>query len=512
MFRLKAQQFIIAFVSVLLTTGLSVAHAAYHYSQPYQGNSVSEAPKTTLPSMSHSLAVASKQSLQPVLETANPSPILMAAIQDSRGESTEGLTATDITVIRGRSRILKFAQPIARVSIADPQLADIIPLAPDEIMLNGRQRGVTSLIVWDNVGREGVFDLNITNDTSELQRAIEGIAPNENIRINVTDDSVVVSGTASNTVILDEIRQLAGAYGYRDTSFVDLTETPIPQVVLEVKIVEMSRQLARDLKTSFSSDAGNTFSITRLANTLETVTGSSPTGSAVSGLSQAASVTTASNGLIPARPIAYTQSGNNLGGITGSLFGFGGSNFGIAFDFLETEGKLRTLAEPKLVSTHGRAASFLAGGEFPFVAGVDAQGGPILSFREYGVGLNFTPWVNVRSGLIELQIAPEVSSIDTSNCVATNAGQVCGLIRRSTDTTVQLNDGETLMISGILSKSEEDTFAKVPFIGDIPIIGELFKNRTTNKRDTELIVVVTPRILERTHTASLQPKNTFPKP
>lgn len=471
---------------------VSMAGLNYNYAAPYSGsnNHNTLQPLSMIASQSleqPTLALASSQS---IARQNNSSAIMMAAIQDSQGSTSDnGVVPTDITVIRGRSRIIKFAQPITRISIADPQLADLIPLAPEEVMINGRQRGVTSLIVWDEFGREGVFDLNITNDTSELERAINKIAPGENISINVTDDSVVISGSASNSVILDEIRQLAGAYGYRDTSFVDLTETPIPQVVLAVKIVEMSRQVARQIKTSFSADAGNTLNVTRLGDVLDTAL--------IGGRS--------TSGLIPARPINLLQAASNVGGVTGSIGGFGSSNIGMSFDFLENEGKLKTLAEPKLVSTHGRQASFLAGGEFPFVAGVDAQGGPILSFREFGVSLNFTPWVNTRSGLIELQIAPEVSSIDSSNCVDSGAGTVCGLIRRSTNTTVQLNDGESFMISGILSKSEEANFAKVPFISDIPIIGQLFKNRMTNKRDNELIVVVTPKILERTRATNVQP-------
>ncbi len=434
-------------------------------------------------------------------------PVLMAAIQSPEALTKTGSAdaptfdmrrPTPINLTKGRSKIIKFAQPLQRVSIADPQLADIIPLEPEQLMVNGLQRGVTSLIVWDEFGREGIFDLNINNDTSELRNAINEIAPDEDIQLRITDDSFVVSGQASSSVILDEIRQLAGAYGYRDENFVDLTETPIPQVVLSVKIVEMGRSTARDIKTSFFTDAGNSFSLTRLANNLE---GGDSTffrsqARPVSQFSSAGAISRATNGIIPARPLSVTQQASNLGGITGSLLGFNNTPVGFSWDILENQGKLSTLAEPKLVSTHGRQASFLAGGEFPFVSGINFNGSPILEFKEYGVILNFTPWVNVRTGMIELNIAPEVSSLDSSNCVVIATGNVCGLIKRATETTVQLQDGESLMISGILSKREEENFAKVPFIADIPIIGNLFKNPSTSKQDTELIVVVQPKIIQ----------------
>lgn len=401
---------------------------------------------------------------------------------------------TQLSVVKGRSQLIKFSQPIARVSIADPQLADVVPLAPNELMVNGRQRGVTSLIVWDEFGQEGMFDLVISNDTTELRNAIDELAPGEDIDVRITDDSFVLSGSVSSSVIVDEIRRLASAYGYRDENFVNLSETTEPQVVLAVKIVQMDKNVARDIKTSFAG-TGNDFTVTRLANAIDT---------GVLGNSLGARVT---QGLIPGFNASgtgvngrgsrtlFSQSGSNVGGITGTLSLF--QSFDVAFDFLESTGKAMILAEPKLISSHGREASFLAGGEFPYIAGITQTGGPIIEFKEYGVSLNFTPWINVRSGKIELKIAPEVSQIDTAQCLTTQVGQVCGLTRRSTETTVQLDDGESMMLSGILTRDEQENFAKVPFISDIPILGQLFKNSTTSRTDRELVVLVTPKIMDK---------------
>lgn len=394
-------------------------------------------------------------------------------------------SVTSVHVTRGRSQIVKFAQPIMRLSIAEPSVADIIPLSPDQIMVNGKLRGVTSLIVWDENGQEGIFDLYVQNDSSELLDAVNAIAPNEKIQARVTDDSFILSGQVSSSVVLDEIRKTAAAYGYRDDKFIDLTDTPVPQVLLEVRIAEANRSIGRKLKTAYQlrSDTGN-LNVIRLANPLD-------------GTFLANVVNRTTSGLTPNAfgPIQRNQSGTNVGGTTGSFNPF--SRLSVIWDLLETSGKLNTLANPTLVCTHGRSASFLAGGEFPYVAGTDQNGSPIIQFKEFGVKLGFTPWIAIKSGRIELKVSPEVSNVDSSNCQTTTGGfQVCGIAKRSTDTTVELMDGETLMISGILSREEQNTFSKVPFIGNLPILGNFFKNADMSKSDRELVVVITPHIVK----------------
>jgi pilus assembly protein CpaC len=400
-------------------------------------------------------------------------------------------SVTSIHVTRGRSQIVKFAQPIMRLSIADPSIADLIPLSPDQIMINGKQRGVTSLIVWDENGQEGIFDLYAQNDSSELLDAVQAIAPNEKIQARVTDDSFILSGQVSNSVILDEIRKTAAAYGFRDDKFIDLTDTPVPQVMLEVRMAEASRSVGRALRTGFSQSSGS-LTLTRMANAID----SGILAQVVDHLvGQGGNVTRATAGIIPVRPLAVSTSSSNVGGLTGS-FKFS-DNLSAIWDLLETRGKINTLANPTLVCTHGRTASFLAGGEFPFVGSVDQNGSPIVSYKEFGVKLNFTPWISPSSGRIELKVQPEVSNLDSSNCVAAGGGStVCGILKRSTDTTVQLMDGETLMISGILSREEQNTFSQTPFIGNVPVLGNMFKNGNLSKTDRELMVIITPHIVK----------------
>lgn len=393
-------------------------------------------------------------------------------------------SVTSIHVTRGRSQIVKFAQPIMRLSIAEPTVADLIPLSPDQVMINGKLRGVTSLIVWDENGQEGIFDLYVQNDTSELLDAVNAVAPNEKIQARVTDDSFILSGQVSSSVVLDEIRKTASAYGYREDKFIDLTDTPVPQVVLEVRIAEANRSVGRQLKSAYQvQSATRDLNIVRLANPLD--------GSFLSNIQRA------TGGLTPNAfgPIQVNQAGSNAGGLTGSFNPM--RNVSVMWDLLETSGKVNTLANPTLVCTHGRTASFLAGGEFPFVGSVDQNGSPVIQYKEFGVKLNFTPWIAIKSGRIELKVAPEVSNLDSSSCVAGAAGsQVCGILKRATDTTVEMQDGETLMISGILSREEQNTFNKVPFIGNVPVLGNMFKNANMSKNDRELVVVITPHIVK----------------
>lgn len=389
---------------------------------------------------------------------------------------------TSIRVTRGRSQIIKFAQPIVRMSIAEPTMADVIPLSPDQLMVNGKLRGVTSLIVWDENGQEGIFDLYVQNDSSEVLDAVGTVAPNEKIHARVTDDSFILSGQVSNTVILDEIRKTAAAYGYREDKFIDLTDTPVPQVMLEVKVAEANRSVGRQLKTAFQYSKGD-LTMTRLANAYDS--------------QFLNSIQRATQGILPGLlgPVGRSMSGSNVGGTTGTYHVT--KNFDAFWDMLETSGKISTLANPSLVCTHGRTASFLAGGEFPFVGSVDQNGSPIISFKEFGVKLNFTPWISVQSGRIEMKVAPEVSNLDSTNCVTGGGGQpICGIAKRSTETVVELHDGESLMISGILSREEQNTFSKVPFIGNVPVLGSMFKNSNTNKTDRELVVIITPHILK----------------
>ncbi|MBY0450852.1 MAG: pilus assembly protein N-terminal domain-containing protein [Cyanobacteria bacterium] len=424
------------------------------------------------------------------------------------GATSAKASVAALRVLVKRSQIIKFAQPITRLAIADPSLADIIPLAPDQFMINGKSRGVTSLIVWDSSGQEGFFDLFVENDTTQVLNAVKNLAPNENIQVQVTDDSLIVTGQATNTVILDEVRRLVAGYGYRDNNFIDLTETPDAQVMLEVKVAEVSRNLDRTIKTGVALPSNKRLGLSRLL----TLPQSGGSGGGTPPITPGTLGTRAFgiNGVIV--PQVTTS---NIGGLVGSgIISLGAnhfiSNIQYAFDLLQTNGLANVLAQPTLMCTHGRTASFLAGGEFPFVQGTDQNGSPLISFREFGVRLKFTPFVAVRTNRIQLRVQPEVSAIDTGTAVqGAGGGLVPGLTKRSFSTTVNLEDGESLVIAGLFSRGDTETFAKIPWIGDLPILGQFFKNNAVNKTGRELVVVVTPHIVrQKDYGRIIQPANT----
>jgi pilus assembly protein CpaC len=411
--------------------------------------------------------------LQPTDPLFQPSPGPVAPSPLPINRVNADATARVIRVMKGRSQIIQFGTPITRVSIADPGIADIVPLAPDQIMINGRQHGTTSLVIWDTVGQQGIFDLTVPNDASELLEAIQALGVEDELNVRLTEDSLVISGQVSDSVILDEVRRLAGAFGYKDDKFVDLTETPAPQVSLTVKIAEASRSTLKDFKVGIALQQPG-------SGIYATKTDSFTSG----GAAQAGNLTTASL--------------KNAGGLFGAVIPDLGKRIGLAarFDLLETAGKVKLLAEPNLVCTHGRTASFLAGGEFPFVSSVNQNGTPVIQFKEFGVKLKFTPWIATRNNRIELRIQPEVSNIDPNiSQTAANGQIIFGLASRKSDTTVELQDGESFMIAGLFNKQDSDRLAKIPWAGDLPVIGPFFRNTERNREDKELIIIVTPHII-----------------
>lgn len=404
------------------------------------------------------------------------SPPIQASLPVANESLQPSATPHAIHLMVNKSQLVRFSTPIARVSIANPALADIVPISPEQLMLNGKQRGTTTLVVWDAHGQEGVFELMVRNDTTELMEAIRNLAPSDELGVRITDDSLILSGQASNALVVEEIRQLAAAYGYRDTNFINLTEAPMPQVNLTVKVAEASRSVLRDLKVGLAARIDDVVYLTKIDSL-------PPSGGVVAGALQTAAV-------------------NNAGGLFGAILPDLGEQFQVQtrFDLLETEGKVKLLAEPNLVCTHGRTASFLAGGEFPFVSSVNQNGTPVVEFKEFGIRLTFTPWIAAQSDRIELRIQPEVSSIDrTLQQQAANGQIIFGLSTRKSDTTIELKDGETFMIAGLLSREEADTLSKIPWAGDIPVLGSLFRNTNRSRRDSELIIVVTPHVVRPNH-------------
>ncbi len=369
----------------------------------------------------------------------------------------------------GKSKMLNFDTPVKRISIADPEIADIVILTSKQLMINGKKAGTTSLIFWGNEEEPVFYNLVVRKDVDDFLKAVDYIAPNEDISIMFNDNGAVLSGNVSTTATRDKIKELAKAY---NINLVDMAESATKQVLLEVKVAEVTKNFSRNLGTGIS--IGN--------NGKYQQAGGSISGSGAIG------------DIIPLGKFSRVVVDN------GVKYFFSNKAGDIAFELqaAETKGDAQILAEPKLLAIDGEEASFNVGAEVPVPSDMGQYGQIAYEFKKTGVILNFTPTIMEKTGRIKLKLAPEVSEIDRASGVmdTQNAVVIPGFRTRKVETTVELMDGETLVIAGLLNNSSSKSNNQVPFLGDLPVIGVLFKTVEDKKNDTELMIFITPKIVD----------------
>lgn len=358
----------------------------------------------------------------------------------------------------GKSQLIKFDEPVKRISITDPSLADLVLLSPKELLLNGKKAGRTSLVFWGNSDKPVFFNMVVQQDPDSFIQAVEQVAPNEDVKYTFTDDGVILSGKVSSTNVKNNINNVIKAYNFK---LLDLTESPTKQVLLEVKITEASRNFTRELESKFS--VGENY------------------GAFVKD--------------VLGIPDLRDLSNLSLPGNTGGSYVFSSSTANIAWAVraAEAKGYIKILAEPKLLAINEKPGSFNVGNEIPVPSSVGMSGTTAYSFKSTGVILNFTPTILEKSNRIVLKLAPEVSEVDQS--YVSQSG-VPGFKTRKVDTTVELGDGETLIIAGLLSHTSSSSKNKIPWLGDLPVVGPLFASKIDKKNDTELVIFITPKIVE----------------
>ena len=355
----------------------------------------------------------------------------------------------------GKTQLIKFDEPVKRISITDPSLADLVLLSPKELLLNGKKAGRTSLLFWGSSDKPIFFNMIVQQDTDAFMQAVNQIAPNEDIKYSFTDDGIILSGHISSTAVKKNIEDVIKAYNFK---LVDLTESPTKQVLLEVKITEASRNFTKTLTSQFGlgQDAASRSGIRF--------------GSIVDG----------------GGATFDTKAGQ-------FVFSSPSSNIAWSLSAAESKGLIKILAEPKLLAIDGQAGSFNVGQEIPYPSSVGLSSTTSYSFKNTGVILNFTPTILEKSNRVILKLAPEVSEIDKSYVSSTG---VPGFKTRKVDTTVELADGETLVIAGLLAHTTSSSDSKIPALGDIPGLGFLFSNLSREKTETELVIFITPRIVD----------------
>ncbi len=424
-----------------------------------------------------------------VLSVGTPIESALLAQAPAPAPPTAGTSAqdqaNDLVVGVGKSVLVDCAQPIERIAVGSGDIAEATAVSPTEIMLNGKTAGETSLIVWQQGGTRQFFNITVrassaaVNDRLEsLRRELRTELPGQTLRVTSENGLVFLRGTVNDLTSSDRAVQIASTAG-KVVNLLYVNVPPAePQILLKVRFASLDRNLNKQLGANlFSLGAANTVgSVSTQQYSPPTITPGTP-----------------ASGTTTATPATATLS-NLL-----NLFIFRPDiNLGATIQALEQKGIVQVLAEPNVLTVNGKQGSFLAGGQYPYpvVQGVGggSAGAVTIQFKEFGVRLNFIPTVTPR-GTIRLQVSPEVSSLDFANGVTVSGFTVPGVDIRRVKTEVELSEGQSFAIGGLLDNRETQTFSKIPFIGDVPVLGKFFQSINKSRTNTELIVIVTPEIV-----------------
>ena len=418
--------------------------------------------------------------------------------------ATDDISAGELAVPVNKSQVLRTDRPFAKALVGNPEVADVLPLSDSSLYVLGKKMGTTSLTLYDRSNRLiAVVDLAVGPDVTSLKRQLSELMPEDRVGARISNDSIVLDGIVSSGPAADRAVQLAETYA--PGKVINLMSVgSAQQVMLEVRFSEIKRGALKDIGlSSFITGGGN--------NGFQGVIGQ---GASLSG--SLGNTTTTSTDPVTGDITTVTTPNApqlSLGSIVGSfgiftrMFQIAGLDINATFNALERKGLVTTLAEPTLIALSGETASFLAGGEFPVPVAQDAGTGGgtsiTVQFKPFGVSLAFTPTV-LADGVINIEVAPEVSSIDPSASVIINNLRVPGLQTRRARTTVELRDGESFAMAGLIRRDFQDTIQQFPILGSIPIIGALFRSTNFQKEETELVILVTPRLVKPVRAAAMK--------
>jgi pilus assembly protein CpaC len=445
-------------------------------------------------------SVSAQQSPVPAVQSqaaSQPMPVSQA----DQVAAVEGPQQLHLLV--GRSLVITSPTRIKRVSLADPAIAEAIVVSPTQVLVNGKAPGGVSLLLWDDQDQSQAFEVSVDIDVLSLTEKIHQVFPSEPVQVETSKDVVMLSGKISSAAVADKILEVVKNATPKVTSLMQVPAVPSGEILLEVKFAEVQR--------SYLSEFGvNILSLPNAKNvgTISTQQFSPPTlgqvGGAGGGSSSSSSATPGS------APVAF-----NLSSLLNLFIFRPDINLGATIADLQNKNILQILAEPNVLTASGKEASFLAGGEFPFpvVQSSGAGTAPTVSiqFKEFGVRLNFTPTITA-DGLIHLKVNPEVSALDFANALTLQGFVVPALSTRRVTSEMDLRDGQSFAIAGLVDNRVTELLSKVPGIGDIPILGKLFQSKSLSKSKDELLVIVTPHIVQPLDVAAPRPALAFPVP
>jgi pilus assembly protein CpaC len=425
---------------------------------------------------------------------------LVLATAQSRAQQRIALVnaahTSTVNVTLGKSLDVRTDQELVDIAVGDPTVADVNPLTDRALSILGKKIGTTRVTVYGQDKKAvGIFDVEVSYDISRLAAEIANFSGG-GIRVSSVNGRILLSGTAPDAVTLDKAVTIARQFVPDPINTVQVSQPQ--QIMLEVRFIEVSRQASREFGVQW-----NVFGSRTVANIGSQLPAQQLPITAPGGAFQQPAV--ANSGLIggPSLP-SSSVTGTPLspvvaaGVLSGAApFGFLVSQLGgsvqMQLNALEQQGLARSLAEPNLVALSGDTASFLAGGQFP-VPQANGLGTVTFAYQPYGVGLAFTPTV-LKGGLINLVIKPEVSEIDAAHTVTVAGTSVPGLITRKASTTLELRDGQSFMLGGLLQNQTMTAQDQLPWVGDVPVLGALFRSSQYQKNETDLVILVTPHIV-----------------
>lgn len=407
----------------------------------------------------------------------------LMVMPSAQGAWAEGLrvvkkgTSSNLEVPMNRAVVVESDVPFSELSIANPSIADISSLSDRTIYVLGKSPGLTTLTLLDASGRLITnVDVRVAADVSEFKERLRQILPGEKIEVRTANDGIVLSGVVSSSARLQRALDLAERYAPDRVSNL-MSVGGVQQVMLKVRFAEMQRTVSKSLSASLGVNGGNSVGVNGGTSTLNTQ----------------GALTNSLTGNIPA-------ANDNTGAF---VFGFNAGAFqvNLLLEALEQKGVVRTLAEPNLSALSGQEAKFLAGGEYPIPVAQE-DGVITIEFKPFGIELNFIPRV-VDADVINLEMKAAVSAIDPTNSIELNGLSIAAFSRRESVTTVEMRDGESFAIAGLIRDEFRDNSSQLPWIGDVPVLGSLFRSANYQRAQTELVIIVSAHLVTPTRGEAL---------
>jgi pilus assembly protein CpaC len=400
--------------------------------------------------------------------------------------SLYGQAVQELRLVVGKSIVIDYPADIARISTSNPEVADYVAVTTKEVLVHAKSHGTATLVVWARSGEREFYSITVEHNLEPIRKILKATFPKENIEVQAARDTISLTGAASTQQVAERAVALVTPLAKTVINNLKVTAPVDKQVMLRVRFAELNRNVASSFGVNLITTGGlNTYS--------RFTAGGTPA---------------------PAPQEVFRGYDTDRFSITDALniFAFRPDlNLGALIKALQSEGALQILAEPNLVTTNGKEASFLVGGEFPIpvLQGGSNAGAVTVQFREFGIRLTFNPAIT-ENGTLKLYVKPEVNTIDIANSVTVAGFNIPALATRRIETNIELGEGQSFVIGGLIDDRVTDSMSKIPGLASIPLLGQLFKNRAETRNKTELIVVVTPEIT--TPLSANEPRPTLPFP